>query len=84
MWAIAKPVVRARAHVTHGGKTVVEHVICESYGLHESNVAAKRAYIVSLEPSLADASDDFIRHYWRGVPRRAHDMKIVRVARFSP
>lgn len=77
-WMIAELHHTSRAHFYGGGTTITEWFPKERYGRHETNVAAKRAYVVAMEPVLADASDDYIRRWFNGTPRQCGLVKIVR------
>lgn len=64
-WAIALPKVIQRASIELGGKTIIEYIPRLELGLHESNIAAKRAYLEWMEPDLIGCDDDFIQLHWR-------------------
>lgn len=78
-FVVAKPVVLTRASIGGHGKTTYKWVPDFRYGIHPSNVEAKRAYISELWPILSDAEDWRIVRFWRGEPVQAHRMKILKI-----
>lgn len=78
-FVVAKPVVLTRASIEGHGKTTYKWVPVFHYGIHRSNVEAKRAYIAELWPNMADAKDWRIVRFWLGEPSRLHRMKILEI-----
>ena len=76
---VASRVYTSRKSVYGDGTEEVHYAPMKWCGVHDTNIAAKRAYIIGLLPELASASDDFIRKFWMGEPRQAHHVKIVKV-----
>jgi hypothetical protein len=66
--------VVGRSHVVKPGvndrcEAVVEYIPDLVYGIHNSNIDAKRAYCAAFYPSMADreqVSDDFIKQFFHG------------------
>lgn len=63
-YTIATPKAKSRAHAAgeHDGKTVLDWIPDpETYGIHKSNLDAKRAVVVMYHPDLKDSSDTHIK-----------------------
>jgi hypothetical protein len=78
-WMVARKTCLSRAHVNGGGVTVVRWDPNPYWGVHPTNLAAKRRYIEEYWPETKGHSDAFMRQFWRGEPTQAMGAKIVKV-----
>lgn len=79
-WRLAKPDVLRRASVYDGGATRVGWLPDPGFPeVYPTNVEAKRAWIVAMEPDLRGASDDFIKAHFNSYSRNLGQVKVLRV-----
>lgn len=76
---VAIPHVTQRAKIGGSGKTETVFVAAPYYGIHETNIAAKRAYVTALEPERANHPDHLIALQFRSYSQNWKNVKIVRV-----
>jgi len=79
-YAVAEPRYVRRARIDDSTvKPIVEWRPSPHFPLFATNIAAKRAYVVSLEPERAAHSDDLIRREFRARSQNLGHVKILRV-----
>ena len=82
LWGIARPVHSSRANAYGGGQTVTSWETDPRYGLHPSNVAAKRAFLAGwLAGEYQPHWDDgFVRLQFDLQRRNIGLAKVVRIS----
>lgn len=79
-YAVAEPRYVRRSRIDDASvKPVVEWQPSPHFPLFATNIAAKRAYIVNLEPERATHSDELIRMEFRARSQNLGHVKILRV-----
>lgn len=78
---VATPKVLERASVYGGGRTVIEFQPNPYYGVHATNVSAKRRFVEEMIPDLrgVGASDDMIKRQFNAMSRNQGLARIIRL-----
>lgn len=81
MWAVATRRNVQRASAYGGGRTVAVYEPDERYGLHETNVGAKRAFLASWMAGeyRPEWPDDFVAHHFNAQRANIGMAKVVRI-----
>jgi hypothetical protein len=59
------------------GPSTQEWIYRPEYGTHDRNIDAKRAYVVSLAPSLEEATDEFIKKWFDSKVKFLGGIKVI-------
>jgi hypothetical protein len=59
------------------GHSIPTWIYHPEYGTHDRNIDAKRAYAVSLAPSLKDATDEFVKKWFDSKVKFLGGIKVI-------
>ena len=68
-----------RVHIEQSGKAVGTYIPDPHFGTHDTNIAAKRAWCLTMGEAQASASDEFVRRQFDAQYRNFGTFRVLKI-----